>query len=1123
MFRLILLVLSVVLSHGVRAQDTSTSVFYPLPTHAEGKGIAAKHLFPGQEGGLWIHDVHGQVRFFDGEHLLPRSGSVLDYQAKQLVFSAGAFWTFADNEVFKTFPNQERKGVFSLTPGNVIRKIGASGGFLWVSDDRHFYTYDMQSEELRSYSLMPLYQHNQSSRIQINDARLVRSKWVLATNSGVYLSEGEQFTHVVSSGKQHIETIYFSEQRNQLLIGTLKGAVIINIDDPQQEERWIGDTHVLAITESADEYWIGTENGLFVYSIAQQQTRKYTGVGRDEYTLSGNKVYALVNDHTGGIWIGTNRGVHYISLFARNFERYADSSTSNGREGGSLQAIVPQRDNDDFWLITNLGVDRLISDKVPQRIQLYSGQVNDLVELDSQLILATPHGLVCINKLTGQVLQNALLPALKGKAVQQLELDEQKTLWGVSDNDLWSYDVSRQHLKEYGRQWLIEAYLPAQVTDLLATLTQGIVIGTDHGIYRLRRGNIQFVKDSERYGQVIDIETDYQDGVWVAGTYGVFRLSPDTESLTPVSLVDLNIGPRCLVAQGPYMWLTSSAGLSLYNSQQQLKKHFSAPFGLIMNEFVSRQCALDNSLAPALIFGSKYGLIRARSSQLLDQDIPSGKVLFSRVSIDNQTLATGGRPPHLVPVRYGDSVSFLFGTMPQSNSRQVEYQINQEGWHALQGSQLTLDHLMPGTYTITVRSRLPHDRVSAENALQFIVNEPWYLTWWAKLAGMVVVLLLLSTLIWWRSRLMMRANKQLKAQVALKTDQLRHQSRILLTNNQQLRKQLQIRKMLQTQKNKELEARLVSASEALLQSGEPQGLKTTLQRRIRQEFACLDQTEGHQGVVVLYPLLDTVLQGWQEEFDKAGIQVELRTENAAARTSQIQITEDNLDMVFNTLFASLLRRGYCHQTVVLSLEQTAVEVLLRVIDYGQRLPDLQRRYIGDEKDLNVLNLPSLVDRSGGCLHCFSSEERNFLEFSWSLAVDLELARDQMHKSTQCETATRSDLCQQEWLDNVTCLIERYFRDPDFGTTVIANCLYTSERSFQRRFKQATGRTFKEYLTEFRLEHACRQLLSGHKVSEVAFDCGFNDPSYFSQRFRTYFGVSPTQFVETHSEPLSSDD
>ena len=52
----------------------------------------------------------------------------------------------------------------------------------------------------------------------------------------------------------------------------------------------------------------------------------------------------------------------------------------------------------------------------------------------------------------------------------------------------------------------------------------------------------------------------------------------------------------------------------------------------------------------------------------------------------------------------------------------------------------------------------------------------------------------------------------------------------------------------------------------------------------------------------------------------------------------------------------------------------------------------------------------------------------------------------------------------------------------------------------------------EYVTEIRLEKACEMLISGNKVANAAFESGFNDPSYFSKRFKRHYGLSPTQFV-----------
>lgn len=99
------------------------------------------------------------------------------------------------------------------------------------------------------------------------------------------------------------------------------------------------------------------------------------------------------------------------------------------------------------------------------------------------------------------------------------------------------------------------------------------------------------------------------------------------------------------------------------------------------------------------------------------------------------------------------------------------------------------------------------------------------------------------------------------------------------------------------------------------------------------------------------------------------------------------------------------------------------------------------------------------------------------------------------------------------------MVAEHYTNPEFGTAMAAKMLYVSERSLQRRFKSANSRTFTDYLTEVRLEKACESLLAGEKVVDVAFASGFNDPSYFSQRFKLYFGVPPSKFA---SDALESE-
>jgi transcriptional regulator GlxA family with amidase domain len=69
-----------------------------------------------------------------------------------------------------------------------------------------------------------------------------------------------------------------------------------------------------------------------------------------------------------------------------------------------------------------------------------------------------------------------------------------------------------------------------------------------------------------------------------------------------------------------------------------------------------------------------------------------------------------------------------------------------------------------------------------------------------------------------------------------------------------------------------------------------------------------------------------------------------------------------------------------------------------------------------------------------------------------------------------------------------------------------------ERTFNRRFKQATGLTPIEYAHTLRLEEAKQLLESGDEpVEAVATEVGYEDAAFFGRLFRRKVGVTPAQY------------
>lgn len=103
--------------------------------------------------------------------------------------------------------------------------------------------------------------------------------------------------------------------------------------------------------------------------------------------------------------------------------------------------------------------------------------------------------------------------------------------------------------------------------------------------------------------------------------------------------------------------------------------------------------------------------------------------------------------------------------------------------------------------------------------------------------------------------------------------------------------------------------------------------------------------------------------------------------------------------------------------------------------------------------------------------------------------------------------------------SATAFIEERCIDPELTPAKIADCLGVSSRTLQRHFS-VLGETPGRRLLEARLNRAHRQLMSlrdgaSISITNIAFDCGFSDLSYFHREFRKKFGATPGGFKVRH--------
>jgi len=84
------------------------------------------------------------------------------------------------------------------------------------------------------------------------------------------------------------------------------------------------------------------------------------------------------------------------------------------------------------------------------------------------------------------------------------------------------------------------------------------------------------------------------------------------------------------------------------------------------------------------------------------------------------------------------------------------------------------------------------------------------------------------------------------------------------------------------------------------------------------------------------------------------------------------------------------------------------------------------------------------------------------------------------------------------------------QDEDISLRQVAGAVNTSAFYFCKMFKQATGLTFTDYLARLRVEKVKNLLLNPHKrISEAAYEAGFQSLSQFNRVFRKITGEAPT--------------
>lgn len=134
-------------------------------------------------------------------------------------------------------------------------------------------------------------------------------------------------------------------------------------------------------------------------------------------------------------------------------------------------------------------------------------------------------------------------------------------------------------------------------------------------------------------------------------------------------------------------------------------------------------------------------------------------------------------------------------------------------------------------------------------------------------------------------------------------------------------------------------------------------------------------------------------------------------------------------------------------------------------------------------------------------------------------IDRCFTFSELHQTLRMQTEDFFERAGNRTQENPTihmikAYIGKHYMDETLSVKDISEHVFLSASYVCTFFKNETGHTLNQYLTEYRMEKA-KQLLKDarYRISDISSRVGYSDGNYFGKSFRKYCGLSPSEYRE----------
>ena len=135
----------------------------------------------------------------------------------------------------------------------------------------------------------------------------------------------------------------------------------------------------------------------------------------------------------------------------------------------------------------------------------------------------------------------------------------------------------------------------------------------------------------------------------------------------------------------------------------------------------------------------------------------------------------------------------------------------------------------------------------------------------------------------------------------------------------------------------------------------------------------------------------------------------------------------------------------------------------------------------------------------------------------AMANNLINSREAIHQilSSKSQDKVTSKSADENFLSEVVDIIKNNITNSEFSIKLISDKTGLSRSNLFRKLKGLTNMSPVDLVIKIKLNHASELLKANRslRISEVAYEAGFNNPKYFSTLFKKHFGKTPKEYGE----------